>query len=150
MFWKKKEKKKYKPTNRIGIYRVSDYPYIFTIAMEKICEVGNKSRVKLLEIGKSCDKTDQECLRHAKFQDWVPTNLITWETDAQYHERINRVEPAGNEVFITPDEPTVDYTPHATNPFVHNFIQNREVFDRPILNPEHEILFYDNDDTIPF
>ena len=146
MFWKKK--KKYKPTNRIGIYRVHDYPYLFTIAMEKICEVGDKSRVKLLEIGKSCDKTDQECLRHVKFQEWVPTNLITWETDAQYYERINRVEPTENEVFITPDEPTVDYTPHTTNPFVHNFIQD----PRPRLNPvrDAELDYYDDSETIPF
>lgn len=123
MFWKKK--KKYKPVGRIGTYRVNDYPFFFTIAMEQICEVGSKSRVKVLEIGKACNKTDQECLHHARFQDWVETGAIIWETDAQYNERINRTEPLETEIFVEPEEPVIDYTQHTTNPFRHTFVENQ-------------------------
>lgn len=153
MFWRKKKKEKYKPTGRIGVYRVNDYPYVFTIAMEKICEVGDKSRVKVLEVGKACDKTDLECLRWAKFQDWVNTSLITWETDGQYHERINRTEPLENEVFEEPQEPTINYTPHTTNPFRHVFVENERnpVLLRPPSYYEHEERWEDEEDLhIPF
>lgn len=132
MFWKKK---KYKPTGRIGIHRTHDYPYYFTVTAEKICEVGNQCRIKILEISKNCDKTDKECLNYIKMRDWVYITSFTWETDAQYNERINRTEPLGaQEIFPRPIDIPIDYTPHQTNPFRHTFVEGQsestEVDDR--------------------
>jgi hypothetical protein len=124
-FSKKITKTKYKPTGRLGWYTKNDYPFYFTILFERLYDVNTKSKVKILEVDvrRDCTRTREECLKHASVGDWVSTSAITWETDEQYHIRINQtipVPPYENHEELRNDD--VDFTRHTTNPFIHNFV----------------------------
>jgi hypothetical protein len=125
MWWSKK-KVKYKPVGKIGHFCRGDYPYYYTIVFERLYDVADRSKVKILEIDirRDCTKTKEQCLSNASAGEWVSTAAIKWETDEQY--RIRTHQPF-QEVYENHEElrnDDVDYTPHLVNPLRHNFLQN--------------------------
>jgi hypothetical protein len=124
MWWRKK--KKYQPTGRVGYYRKCDYPWYYRIIVEKIQEINESCKVRILEvdINRGCTKNREQCLNNAMIGDWVRTEGIHWETDEQYSTRICDTEQRFTTPFqLVNDE--VDYTQFTTNPFRHNFINNQ-------------------------
>lgn len=125
-FSKKEKKTKYKPVGRIGYYTKNDYPFYYTLIFERLYDVGAKSKVKILEVDvrNDCTRTRQECLRNASVGDWITTSAVSWENDEQYLTRTNQPLPPVYEDHEPLHNDEVDYTPHTTNPFVHNFVNN--------------------------
>lgn len=122
MWWSKKVK--YKPLGRLGHFNRNDYPYRYTIIFEKLCEINDRSRVKILEVDvkRDCTKTKEECLKDCSAGEWVSTSKINWETDEQYVSRTNQIIP---QVFETPEElrnDDIDYSQHSPQ-LRHNFLQ---------------------------
>lgn len=124
MWWRKKKVEKYQPTGRIGYYRKSDYPYYYRIIVEKIQEINESSKVRILEvdINRGCNRSKEQCLTDAMISDWVITEGILWETDEQYSTRICDTEQTWTPIPLVNDE--VNYGQFTSNPFRHNFINN--------------------------
>jgi len=71
---------KYKPKGRIGYISKTNFPYYYNIIVEKLQEVNEASRIKILEVDvhRDCTKTKDACLRHCGIGDWVSTSSIKW------------------------------------------------------------------------
>ena len=50
-FWKKKEELvQYVPIGRLGYKRINDWPYHAVIIVEQICMIGQRSKIKILDV----------------------------------------------------------------------------------------------------
>lgn len=91
-FRKKKNVIPYTPQGRVGYRRVDDYPFYFTTVVEEIGRIGQRSKVRILEvdIDKDCNKTKKQCLLEWGVGQWIITNSINWETDEQKCVRLGQ------------------------------------------------------------
>ena len=103
-FWKKKEElTQYTPIGRLGYKRIDNFPYHAVIIVEQICMVGQRSKIKILDVAidRDCNKTKKQILNKWGASDWVLTRTIEWESDEQLLERKWGPPP----VFETVNEP---------------------------------------------
>lgn len=92
-FKKKKLYVPYVPQGRIGYLRKDiNSTYYFTVIFEEIGQIGQRSKVRILEVDvdRDCNKTRKQCLDRWGIGDWLTTTHIHWETNEQRAERLNR------------------------------------------------------------
>ena len=103
-FWKKKEELvQYVPIGRLGYIRVNNWPYHAVIIVEQICMVGQRSKIKILDVAidRDCNKTKKQILNKWGVSDWVLTRTIEWESSEQQLQRELGLPP----VFEVVNEP---------------------------------------------
>ncbi len=92
-FKKKKQYVPYVPQGRVGYLRkeLSGCTYEFTVIFEEIGQIGQRSKIRVLEVDvdRDCNKTRSQCLNRWGIGDWLTTVNIHWETDEQRSERLN-------------------------------------------------------------
>ena len=89
-FWKKKEElTQYTPIGRLGCKRIDNWPYHAVIIVEQICMVGQRSKIKILDVAidRDCNKTKKQILNKWGASDWVLTRTIEWESSEQQLQR---------------------------------------------------------------
>lgn len=111
----KKKNTPYTPNGRVGYYRVSSYPYNFTLIVEELTVVSHRSKVKILEVDldSDCRVTKKQCIRYLGWGEWVRTSYINWETDEQRLERLGQQTPVTYQVQVNKSQ-EIQYklTPH--------------------------------------
>ena len=145
-FWKKKkdDKTPFQTRNRIGYWRKADYPWYYTVIMEEIGQIGDRSKIRIIDfkVDLDCRKSIKDCKRHFGFDDncYVITNEINWETENQQYRRTRYIsvehydnDPVNIENIYYGEEevdPVREFHHRHLTP--HNFVESLFSEDRPI------------------
>jgi len=120
-FKRKKKKVPYTPQGRIGYKRLDNYPYQCVFIVEQLVLVRDACKFRVLEVSfdRDCNRTKEQCLKKWGAPDWGALSSFTWETDAQWADRLGQPIPQTYEMNEEDLEEEVKYrlTPH-------NFINN--------------------------
>jgi hypothetical protein len=116
-FKKKKVIVPYVPLGRVGYVRKELVgTYEFTAVFEEIGQIGQRSKVRILEIDvdRDCSESKQQCLTRWGIGDWVRTTNISWETDEQRAERLGHMIPVTYDIDEEELKEEIQYTltPH--------------------------------------
>lgn len=116
-FKKKSKKVPYIPQGKVGYLRkdISNI-YYFVVIFEEIGQIGNRSKVRILEVDvdRDCNKTKKQCLDRWGIGNWLTTSNIHWETDRQRAERLGHTTPITYDMDEGELEEEIQYTltPH--------------------------------------
>jgi hypothetical protein len=145
-FWKKKKNDQTPPQtrNRIGYWRKANYPWYYTIIMEEIGQIGDRSKIRIIDfkVDLDCNKSIKDCKKNFGFYDdcYMLTNNVNWETDNQQYRRTRYIseehydnDPVNIENLYYGEEeidPVRGYhnERHLTP---HNFVGYHDTEDRP-------------------
>jgi hypothetical protein len=128
-FKKKKTYVPYVPQGRVGYLRkeLSVRDYEFTVIFEEIGQIGQRSKVRILEIDvdRDCNKSKEQCIKRWGIGDWLLTNNIHWETDEQRDIRLGEIPQRTYQIDSNEIEQDVIYRqPDERQLTRHNFINN--------------------------
>jgi hypothetical protein len=120
-FWKKNQSEEefvpYIPQGRLGYKRLNlNNIWYFTIIVEKIGEIGNRCKIKVIEVDvdRDCNKTKTQCLHKWGGGDWVDTSYFIWESEEQRFLRRGTPYMVPEEI-LEPEEIEYKLTPHNFN-----------------------------------
>lgn len=92
MGWFKRKSKKvpYIPQGRVGYFYKNDWPFHYSIIVEEIGRINERSKVKILEIDthRDCSKSDSQILRDYSRGEWIITRQFTWESEEDKARRL--------------------------------------------------------------
>ena len=119
----KKKKKPYIPQGRIGYFYRNNWPFHYSIIVEQVGRINDRSRVKILEIDihRDCSKSKSAILHNYSRGEWILTNQFIWETEDDKARRLIGI-PQTYELTEEVDE-DIQYTYRENRTLTpHNFI----------------------------
>lgn len=89
-----KRKVPYVPQGRVGYYHKSTAAWVYTIVMEEIGSIGDRSQIKILDVqvGRGYGDSEKSCLDDFSRTDFVLTHQMIWETEEQRTIRLGNQE----------------------------------------------------------
>jgi hypothetical protein len=88
--FKKKKKVPYIPQGKIGYFYKNDWPFHYSIIVERIGQIDDRSRVKILEVDihRDSNKSESQVLHNYSRGEWVITRQFTWESEEDKARRL--------------------------------------------------------------
>jgi len=143
-FWKKK-KTEYNPQGRIGYYRKSSYPWYYTVIVEELGQIHDRSKIKIIDFKVDLDspKSIKESKKHFGFYDgcYLKTEHVNWETADQQWRRTRHISEEhfdGDDAMVEEDLETEVREQHYVH-YVNDMHTNRRrLTPHSFLNVEEE------------
>lgn len=142
-FWKNKNNN-YNPQGRIGYFRKNNYPWFYTVIVEELSQVNDRSKIKIIDfkVDLDCTKSIKLCKKHFSFDNghYMLTDTINWETaEQQYRRSRNISEEHFTHIEQTPEynfEPTIVRGHNTRHLTPHNFVGDNNMYDEPMRECE--------------